>query len=105
MAASLTTLVSILALSWAWSSWAPPPSATPTCDGAPPELINGDDRDYDYEIRCGKKTEQHSIGAKAKQKLKKKAGCALKLGDNETTRLFADMVCTIEGAKLSCDLL
>ncbi len=78
---------------------------SPLCEGEPPELINEDDKAYEYQITCGKKTEQRSIGANSKQSLKGTSGCTLELGDNEATKLYADMVCTIEDAKLTCDLL
>ena len=78
---------------------------SPLCEGEPPELINKDDKAYEYEITCGKKTEQRSIGAHSKQSLKTTSGCSLKLAANEATKLYADMVCTIADAQLTCDLL
>jgi hypothetical protein len=75
------------------------------CDGTPPELVNKDGKDYEYELKCAKKTEKRTIKAGAKQSLKEKSGCKLKLGQNPPTKLFTEMVCTIKGGKLSCDLL
>ena len=82
--------------------WAAPSLA---CDGIPPKLVNKDDKSYDYELICGKKTEKHTIGAKATQELDEKSGCKLKLGDNKAKKLYTEMVCTIKEGKLSCDLL
>lgn len=75
------------------------------CDGIPPELVNKDDTDHDYELVCGKKTEEHTIGAGKSQELDGKSGCTLKLGKNKATKLYTEMVCTIEDGKLTCDLL
>jgi len=75
------------------------------CDGVPPKLINKDNSAHDYEIVCGSKTEKKSIPAGATQELREKSGCMLKLGDNKPTKLFTEMVCTVNGGKLSCDLL
>ena len=75
------------------------------CDGVPPKLINKDQQAYDYEIVCASKAEKRSIPAGGKQELREKSGCKLKLGSNKPTKLFTEMVCTIKGGKLSCDLL
>jgi len=75
------------------------------CDGTPPKLVNKDDVSYDYQLVCGKKTEKHSIAAGASQELDEKSGCKLKLGENKAKKLYTEMVCTIKGGKLSCDLL
>ena len=34
-----------------------------------------------------------------------KSGCMIKLGDNDKVKLHTEMVCTIAGGKLTCDLL
>ena len=75
------------------------------CDGTPPKLINKDSKAYEYEIVCASKTEKKSIPAGASQELREKSGCKLKLGSNKPTKLFTEMVCTIKGGKLGCDLL
>jgi hypothetical protein len=75
------------------------------CDGTPPKLINKDSKAHDYELLCAGKTEKRSIPAGATQELRGKSGCKLKLGDNQPTKLFTEMVCTIQSDKLSCDLL
>ncbi|MFH1435294.1 MAG: hypothetical protein ABIJ56_06225 [Pseudomonadota bacterium] len=75
------------------------------CDGTPPELVNKDDQNHDYELVCGKTTEKKTIAAKSSQSLENKSGCKLKLGDNKAARLYTEMVCTIKDAKLSCELL
>jgi len=75
------------------------------CDGTPPKLVNKDKQAYEYEIVCGSKTEKKSIPAGASQELREKSGCKLVLGQNKPTKLFTEMVCTIKGGKLSCDLL
>lgn len=83
-------------------AWTAPSLA---CDGTPPKLVNKDDKDYGYELVCGKKTEKKSIKAGATQSLEDKSGCKLKLGDNKATKLYTEMVCTIKSGKLTCDLL
>ncbi len=83
----------------------PDPAAALYCDGTPPELNNKDDKEHAYELVCGKKTEQATIAAGAKQSLEGKSGCALNLGDNKPETLYTEMVCTIAGGKLTCDLL
>jgi hypothetical protein len=75
------------------------------CDGVPPKLINKDKQAHSYEIVCGSKTEKKSIPAGGTQELREKSGCKLVLGKNKPTKLFTEMVCTIQGGKLSCDLL
>ena len=79
--------------------------AAPRCDGTPPELENKDAQAYEYELVCGKKREKKTIEAGAKQELEGFSGCSLLLGENEPTVLHTEMVCTIEGGKLVCDLL
>ncbi len=79
--------------------------AAPLCDGTPPELENKDATAYDYELVCGKKREKKTIEAGAKQELEGFSGCNLLLGENEPTVLHTEMVCTVEGGKLVCDLL
>jgi hypothetical protein len=93
--------VSVLA-SWIWQGDA---AREAGCDGEPPELVNKDDTDYDYTITCGKKSEKGSIAANSSKKLKKKAGCTLKLGENKATKLYSEMICTIKKGTLTCDLL
>ena len=104
MLVSVTGLVCL-----AFCPLAPPPAADPTpvlhCDGTPPELNNKDDQEHAYELVCGKKTEQLTIAAGAKQSLEGKSGCSLKLGDNKPETLYTEMVCTITGGQLTCDLL
>jgi len=90
-------IATVLLLLWTFPALA--------CDGTPPKLVNKDDKAYDYELVCGKKTEQKSIAASSSQSLENKSGCTLKLGDNKATKLHTEMVCTIESGKLSCDLL
>jgi len=75
------------------------------CDGDPPVLENRDDSAHEYETTCGAKVERQTIPAGGKQVLKGKGGCSIRLGDAPPTRLFAEMVCTIERGKLACDLL
>jgi hypothetical protein len=75
------------------------------CNGEPPKLVNKDDIAYDYSIKCAKKTETGSIPAGSSKKLKKKAGCVITVGDNKATKLHSEMVCTIENAELTCELL
>jgi hypothetical protein len=75
------------------------------CDGDPPKLINKDTQSYEFQIKCGSKSETGRIAASAEKELDGKSGCKLKLGDNAVKKLFTEMVCTIKGGKLSCDLL
>jgi hypothetical protein len=98
MMADVKWLIAVIALiSFTAPAWA--------CDGTPPKLINKDDKAHNYEIVCASKTEKRSIPAGATQELREKSGCKLKLGSNKPTKLFTEMVCTIKGGKLSCDLL
>ena len=89
----------------------PPGPAAPVdvptlyCDGIPPELVNKDDQEHSYVLECGRKTEQHTIAAGTSQSLEGKSGCKLILGENKPTALYTEMVCNIEGGKLTCDLL
>jgi len=75
------------------------------CDGDPPKLKNEDATDYTYRLECGPKSETGRIGAAAEIALKGKSGCVLKLGDNAARKLYTEMVCTIRGGKLSCELI
>ena len=75
------------------------------CDGDPPELVNKDLKSYSYQVKCASKTKEAKIEASAKIKLEGKSGCQLKLGDGKAVKLFTEMVCEIQGGKLSCDLI
>ena len=90
-------IAAIALVAWTAPAWA--------CDGTPPKLVNKDKQAYDYEVVCASKTEKKSIPAGGSQELREKSGCKLKLGSNKPTKLFTEMVCTIKGGKLSCDLL
>jgi len=80
-----------------------PPSLL--CDGTPPELINKDTVEHPYRLTCGKEVEEATIAPSASQSLEGKSGCVIELGDNEPTKLHTEMVCTITGGKLTCDLI
>jgi hypothetical protein len=75
------------------------------CDGDPPLLINKDSRAHSYTLRCGRKREQRSIAAGARQELKGKGGCRILLGKNKPTTLHSEMACTIKGGVLTCELM
>ena len=90
-------LAAIALLAFTAPAWA--------CDGTPPKLINKDKTAHDYELVCASKTEKKTIPAGATQELREKSGCKLVLGKNKPTKLFTEMVCTINDGKLSCDLL
>jgi hypothetical protein len=75
------------------------------CDGVPPKLVNKDDKPHEVVLTCGSKTERRTVGAGASQELREKSGCTITLGDGKPTKLYTEMVCTISGGKLSCDLL
>jgi hypothetical protein len=75
------------------------------CDGNPPKLINKDTQAYDYVISCGSNKEKSSIGPNSNKKFTGKSGCTLKVGNNAPTKLFTEMICTVSGGKLTCDLL
>ena len=81
----------------------PPP--LPSCDGTPPALVNKDVKAHAYRLTCGKKVEEASIPAGESQSLEGKSGCILELGENKATKHHTEMVCTIEGGVLGCDLL
>jgi hypothetical protein len=73
------------------------------CEGDPPTLVNRDNRDYSFKVECGKKSENRQISAGESQSLKGKSGCWLVFGDKRVT-LYADLDCSIQNGKLSCEL-
>ena len=75
------------------------------CDGAPPKLVNKDVQPYNYVISCGSKKERGSIGPNSNKEFVGKSGCTLKLENNAPEKLFTEMICTVVGGKLTCDLL
>ena len=98
MSSNITKLIAATLLTaWIWPAVA--------CDGTPPKLINKDNRSYAYTLICGKKTEQGNIDAGSSKELEGKSGCSIKLDKNRTTKLHTEMVCTIKGTELTCDLL
>lgn len=85
-------------------SMAPVRAATPVCDGEPPLLINDDKVDHSYQITCGSKISKGAVKAGNRVKLEGKSGCTLQVGETKT-KLFTEMVCTIDKGTLSCDLM
>ena len=84
------------------------PAGTPAalgCDGEPPKLVNKDTKAHSFQIQCAGKREEGEIKASAELKLDGKSGCMLKLGENAAQKLHTEMVCTIEGGELECDLI
>ena len=75
------------------------------CDGTPPKLVNKDVQPYKYVISCGSKKEAGLIGPNSDKEFVGKSGCTLKLGNNAPEKLFTEMICSVTGGKLTCDLL
>ena len=114
-----STLALILAALWTWGVSAATSRICPdcsirlerdlpttrVCDGTPPELVNKDTTGYEYVLTCGNKVERDTIPAGSKKELKNKSGCSIKLGENKAAKLYTEMVCTVQSAKITCDLL
>jgi len=75
------------------------------CDGNPPKVVNKDGEARELVITCGSKVEKLTVQASASEELRGKSGCTIRLGDAEPTKLSTEMVCTISGGKIACDLL
>jgi hypothetical protein len=75
------------------------------CDGNPPKVANRDNEVREVVITCGSKAEKLTLKANAVQELRGKPGCTIQIGDGKPIKLSTEMVCTISGGKISCDLL